>query len=199
MTQNYKPLKPQRLNRRMQYHEAVKSNDTKITMDSPAYNVMTDLTRVEAVTIGPHESLFYAKRRMITMGVRLLLVVDNSNRVMGLLTTTDINSEKPLNVVKEMSTSYVDLQVDDIMTTFDKLEVLNWHDVEKARVGDIAATLKRLGRKHAIIVDGKKNAQIIRGIFSSSQLARATGEEIDTSAKSASFAALEYALMQGKA
>ena len=199
MMQNYKPLKPQRLNRRMHYHEAVKSNDTKITMDSPAYNVMTDLTRVEAVTIKPHESLFYAKRRMITMGVRLLLVVDNSNQVMGLLTTTDINSEKPLNIVKEMSTSYVDLQVDDIMTTFDKLEVLSWHDVEKARVGDIAATLKRLGRKHAIVVDGKKNAQIIRGIFSSSQLARATGEEIDTSAKSANFAALGYALMQGKA
>ncbi|MDX1812996.1 MAG: CBS domain-containing protein, partial [Gammaproteobacteria bacterium] len=104
MTQNYKPLNPQRLNRRMQYHEAVKSNDTKITMDSPAYNVMTDLTRVEAVTIRPHESLFHAKRRMITMGVRLLLVVDKNNKVMGLLTTTDINSEKPLNIAKETST-----------------------------------------------------------------------------------------------
>jgi CBS-domain-containing membrane protein len=198
MTYNYKPLEPQRLNRRMKYHQAVKSNDTKITMESPAYSVMTDLTRVEAITIGPHESLFHANHRMVTMGVRLLLVVDNSNQVMGLITTTDINGEKPLNAVKQTSTNYNDLQVDDIMTNYDKLEVLNWRDVEKARVGDIAETLKRLGRKHAIVVDGEKDVQIIRGIFSSSQLARATGEEVDTSAKSATFAALEYALMQGK-
>jgi hypothetical protein len=134
---------------------------------------------------------------MITMGVRLLLVVDHDNQVMGLITSTDINSEKPLNVVKEMSTNYNALQVDDIMTHYDKLEVLFWRDVAHARVGDIAQTLKRVGRKHAIVVDGKKNAQIIRGIFSSSQLARATGEEIDTSAKNANFAALNHALMHG--
>ena len=199
MTQNFKPLEPQRLNRRMGYHQPIESNDKKITMDSPAYSVMTDLTRVEAVTIGPHESLFHANRRMITMGVRLLLVVDNDNQVMGLITTTDINSEKPLNAVKEKSTNYNALQVDDIMTHYDKLEVLCWRDVENARVGDIAETLKRVGRKHAIVVDGEKDAQIIRGIFSSSQLARATGEEIDTSAKAASFAALEHALMHGTA
>ena len=199
MTQNFKPLEPQRLNRRMSYHQPIESNDTKVSMDSLAYNVMTDLTRVEAVTIGPHESLFQANRRMITMGVRLLLVVDNDNQVMGLITTTDINSEKPLSVVKEKSTNYNALQVDDIMIHYDRLEVLCWRDVVNARVGDIAETLKRVGRRHAIVVDGEKDEQIIRGIFSSSQLARATGEEIDTSAKTANFAALKHALMHGKA
>jgi CBS-domain-containing membrane protein len=195
MTQNFKPLEPKRLNRRMSYHQPIESNDTKITMDSPAYSVMTDLTRVEAVTIGPHESLFHANRRMITRGVRLLMVVDNDNQVMGLVTTTDINSEKPLLAVKEKSTNYDALQVDDIMIHYDKLEVLCWRDVANARVGNIAETLKRVGRRHAIVVDGEKDAQIIRGIFSSSQLARATGEEIDTSEKSANFAALKHALM----
>lgn len=199
MTYNYKALEPKRLNRRMKYHQAIESNDTRITMDSPAYNVMTDLTRVEAVTIGPHESLFHANHRMISMGVRLLLVVDNENQVMGLITTTDINSEKPLNAAKEKSTNYIDLQVDDIMINYDKLEVLCWRDVENARVGDIAETLKRVGRRHAIVVDGEEDAQIIRGIFSSSQLARATGAEIDTSVKTANFGTLEQALMQGKA
>jgi signal-transduction protein with cAMP-binding, CBS, and nucleotidyltransferase domain len=199
MTQNFKPLEPQRLNRRMSYHQPIESNDTKVSMDSPAYSVMTDLTRVEAVTIGPHESLFQANRRMITMGVRLLMVVDNDNQVMGLITTTDINSEKPLSVVKEKSTNYNALQVDDIMIHYDKLEVLFWRDVVSAKVGDIAETLKRVGRRHAIVVDGEEDAQIIRGIFSSSQLARATGEEVDTSAKTANFAALKHALMHGKA
>ena len=199
MTQNFKPLEPQRLNRRMSYHQPIESNVTKITMASPAYSVMTDLTCVEAVTIGPYESLFQANRRMITMGVRLLMVVDNDNQVMGLITTTDINSEKPLSVVKERSTNYNALQVDDIMIYYDKLEVLCWRDVANARVGDIAETLKRVGRRHAIVVDGEEDAQIIRGIFSSSQLARATGEEVDTSAKTANFAALKHALMHGKA
>jgi hypothetical protein len=52
MRRNFKPLEPQRLNRRMSYHQPIESNDTKITMDSRAYSVMTDLTRVEAITIG---------------------------------------------------------------------------------------------------------------------------------------------------
>ncbi len=199
MTQTFKPLELQRLKRRMNFHQPIESDEAKITMQSSAYSVMTDLARAKAVTIGPHESLFNANRRMISKGVRMLLVVDKDQQVMGLITATDVMGEKALRLGNKKGAHYHELQVDDIMTNYDELEVLCWRDVENARVGDIAETLKRAGRQHAIVVDGEKDAQIIRGIFSGSQLARATGEAVDTSAKTANFAALEYALVHGTA
>ncbi len=83
------------------------------------------------------------------------------------------------------------------MTPYDRLEVMTWFDVERSRVGDIIESLKRVGRQHALVVDGEPEAQTIRGIFSSTQIARQVGEPIDTSVRAANFADLEYALVHG--
>jgi hypothetical protein len=67
------------------------------------------------------------------------------------------------------------------MTSQIKIEVLEIGDVATSRVGDIVATLKRMGRQHALVVerdgDGK---QVIRGVLSTSQIGRQLGEDIDT-------------------
>ena len=190
----FKPLELKRLNRRMEYHEPLERGD-KVTMTSAAERVMTDLHRTGAVTVGAHDSLQQANNHMIVNGVRMLLVTDETNKVMGLITATDIMGEKPLHYVNRNGGNYSDVQVGDIMTPYDELEVLCWADVETSRVGDIAETLKRVGRQHAIVVDGEIDAQKIRGIFSSSQIARETGEEVDTSSRAGNFAELEHALM----
>lgn len=194
MTLAFKPLELKRLNRRMEFHDPVARED-KVTMNSAAALVMTDLYRTGAVTVGAHASLSEANNHMIINGVRMLLVTDESNKVMGLITATDILGEKPLHYVNQHGVNHSDIQVGDIMTPHDELEVLCWTDVETARVGDIAETLKRVGRQHAIVVDGEVDAQKIRGIFSSSQIARETGEEVDTSSCAGSFAELGHALM----
>lgn len=194
MTQGFKPLELKRLNRHLEYHQA-SEQDNSTNMYSAATKVMTDLNRISAVTVGAHESLQQANNHMIVNGVRMLLVTDEENRVMGLITATDIMGEKPMHYLNHNGGNYQDIQVGDIMTRYDMLEVLCWDDVKKARVGDIAETLKRVGRQHAIVVDGELNDQKICGIFSSSAIARATGEEVDTSSCAGNFAKLEHALM----
>jgi CBS-domain-containing membrane protein len=194
MTPAFKSLELKRLNRRLEYHQSLNRTDA-VTMTSAASRVMTDLYRTGAVTVGAHDSLQQANSHMIVNGVRMLLVTDEENKVTGLITATDIMGEKPLHYVNQNGGNYSDVQVGDIMTRFDELEVLCWADVENARVGDIAETLKRVGRQHAIVVDGEIDAQKIRGIFSSSQIARETGEEVDTSSRAGNFAELEQALM----
>lgn len=44
---------------------------------------MTDLNRVAAMIVKPYESVDVARLRMIRRGVRLLLVVDQARKVMG--------------------------------------------------------------------------------------------------------------------
>ena len=70
----------------------------RVTPESPALQVMTDLARVSPATIRPQAPLAGANQFMITRGVRLLLVIDEHENILGLITATDLLSERPMRV-----------------------------------------------------------------------------------------------------
>jgi CBS domain-containing protein len=150
-----------------------------IGLDAPATDVMTDLRRVSAVIIGPDASLDEANQTMIAHRVRALFVVDDGRRVSGIITSTDILGEKPLQVTQERNVRHGEIAVRDVMTSADRLEILDLRDVELARVGDVVATLKVAGRQHALVVETIDEAMTVqrsvRGIFSLTQIARQLG------------------------
>ena len=77
------------------------------------------------------------------------------------------------------------------MTPQHKIEVLEMGDVATARVGDIVATLKRMGRQHALVVDHAADGrQSVRGLLSTSQISKQLGMAIDTGQIAGSFASL---------
>lgn len=166
----------------------------RVDSTSPATDVMTDLTKVAAITISPCATLDQAQERMIASGVRLLLVTNQRNHILGLITTTDLQSERPMQYLKEVGGKREDIFVRDIMTPQDQLEVLFMNDVSKAQVGDVVETLKRVGRQHALVVDVEDDAPSVRGIFSTKQLGMQLGVGIETSEIAKTFAELEAAL-----
>src|SRR5882672_1941794 len=101
MLRNYVPLKSMLLQRGVGYAQPTQVVPEKVTLDDVAASVMTDLTRVTAVIILPGDSVDEAHRRMLQRGVRLLLVVDQDRRVVGLITATDILGEKPVQAASE--------------------------------------------------------------------------------------------------
>lgn len=167
----------------------------KVTADSPAIDVMTDFNKVSAITMTPFASLDEAEQRMIASGVRLLLVTDQANSVLGVLTANDLMGNRPVKYLQEVGGKRSDIEVRDIMTSSDKLEVMYMVDVENARVGDIIETMKKVGRQHAMVVDldADKN-QVIRGLFSTTQIGRQLGITIELTGKAKNFAELEAAL-----
>lgn len=171
----------------------------QVKPENPAIFSMTDLRQVAALTIDPNAGIEFALQRMIDGGVRLLLVVDSLQLVVGLITSTDIQGEKPLKFQQARGVKYEDILVRDIMTAHERLEVMRLEDVLKARVGDIVETLKRTGRQHALVVDAdlENRNRAIRGIFSSTQIGRQLGQQIVTSGRAASFADLGQALNAG--
>jgi hypothetical protein len=150
-----------------------------IGLDAPARDVMTDLRRVDAVTIVGEVSIDEANRVMIARRVRALFVVDEARQVIGIVTSTDILGERPIQFAQERGMRHGDVVVRDIMTPADRLEILDFRDVEAARVGDIVATLRLAGRQHALAVEttGEASApqKTVRGIFSLTQIARQLG------------------------
>ena len=67
-------------------------------------------------------------------------------------------------------------------------------DVLSARVGHVVATLKAVGRQHAIVIDRDESGRsLVRGLFSLSQLNRQLGTSIEAFEIARSFAEVETA------
>jgi len=183
---DYQPLPIRELGANASFRRPLQPLAQRVGAESPAAQVMTDLARVAPATIRPQAPLSGANQFMITRGVRLLLVVDDHEVVLGLITATDILSEKPMRAAQERGVRRDELTVADVMTPAELVEVIAYADVESARVGHVLETLRRAGRQHALVVDYDEipsgrplvpptRRTMVRGIFSISQIARQLG------------------------
>jgi CBS domain-containing protein len=164
-------------------------------LKDPAVNVMTDLRSISVVVVHAMTTLEKANAKMIRYGVRLLLVLDDADKVTGLLTATDVLGEKPVRFLQQVGGTHSDILVRDVMTVQRDLQVLALEDVLTASVGDILITLKAAGRQHATVVE--KNAdgsESVRGLFSATQIARQLGVQIKTAEVVKIFAEIEAAV-----
>jgi CBS-domain-containing membrane protein len=166
-----------------------------VTLEDSALQVLTDFQRLTAVITLPGDSVDEAHRRMIQRGVRLLLVVDQDRKVLGVITATDILGEKPVQVITQRGVRREEVLVRDVMTAQERLDVLRMADVRSAKVGHIVATLQRAGRQHAVVIDvDAAGRQTVRGVFSTTQIARQLGVAISTGETARTFAEIEALL-----
>ena len=168
----------------------------KVVLESPALTVMTDLTRVSPATIGPDVSIDEANRFMMRRGVRLLLVADEREDLLGVISATDILGERSMSVAAGRGMRRGELAVADVMTPAERVEVIALADIEGARVGHVVATLLHAGRQHALVVDSETGSGrvMVRGILSLSQVARQLGEPLQLSEVARTFAEIEAVL-----
>ncbi len=165
---------------------------SRLTLESPALEAMTDLRKVRAATIAPHRSLSDCNGIMVARGVRLLFVEDARGDVVGVITATDLLGEKPMRFVQERSVTHDEILVSDLMTPASALQALDRQEVSHAQVGHIVATLKAVGRQHTFVTD--EGGKRICGIFSATDIARRAGAEVTTHEVAVNFAEIEAAL-----
>ncbi|MDS4022335.1 MAG: CBS domain-containing protein [Candidatus Competibacter sp.] len=195
MANPYQPLPFHRLDAGAGYFRPRQHLPEHVTADDPALSVMTDLSQVTTYTTELATPLSKAQETMIKRGVRMLLVRDPDGQIVGLLTSRDIESDRPDRILTKAGGAWEDLLVADIMTLKPKLEVLLMEDVVDARVGDIIATLRQVNRQHAMVVDSdpKTGKPAVRGLFSLSQIGLLLGLDIDPARQPTTFADLERA------
>ena len=206
MDRDYQPLPIHELGANAGFRRPLQPQAPRVGAESPAAQVMTDLARVAPATIRPQAPLAGANQFMITRGVRLLLVTDDHENVLGLITATDILSEKPMRAAIDRGVRRDELTVADVMTPAEQVEVIAYADVAGARVGHVLETLRRAGRQHALVVDYDEIASgrplvpptrrsMVRGIFSISQIARQLGVAVPAAGEVArTFSEIESAI-----
>jgi CBS domain-containing protein len=164
----------------------------RVTLDDPAFAVMTDLRNVPAASTTPGEPISKAHAQMIQRGVRLLFVLDASGTLQGVITATDLLGEKPMRFMQERGVAHGEISVADIMTPASMLEAIPLQDVAQMRVGHIVATHKAVRRQHLMVAE--EGGRRVRGLFSAAQVARQLGVELQTMEVAQTFADVEAAL-----
>lgn len=164
-------------------------------LNSPAIEVMTDFNHDRPRTTRPNvpvdEALGYMKR----IGVRLLLVEDEARSIVGIISSYDIQGERPIKLAQESRVSRSKIRVADIMTPQEEIEALHMLSVRNAQVGHIVATLRALEQRHLLVVQSAgdngepgndesmpsigSGKQVVRGLFSSAQIGRQLRVDVD--------------------
>jgi CBS domain-containing protein len=140
----------------------------------PAIHAITDFTREHPVTVDDDRQIDDALGDMIHLGVRALLVM-REQRIVGLITSYDIQGERPLQFLQTSNyRRHQDIRVGHVMTPWDELLALDWDGIQSARAGDLLQMLDEAGLTHLLVIErGKKNGSpIVRALVSRARLAR---------------------------
>jgi CBS domain-containing protein len=151
----------------------------QIAFADPASNVMTDFTRDTPVIVAADRFIDDALRDMIAAGVRALLVT-RSEVVVGLITSYDIQGERPLQfLIASGFTRHSDIEVGHIMTPWDAVPTVDSPWVSSASVADVAGHFRRKRDSHLMVVEyTEQGGAIVRGMFSRAELERKSGRKI---------------------
>jgi CBS domain-containing protein len=140
----------------------------------PAIHAITDFTREHPVTVDEERQIDAALEDMIRLGVRALLVA-RDQRIVGLITSYDIQGERPLQFLQTSNYSrHQDIRVGHIMTPWEKLLTLDWDSIQAACAGDVLHLLEEAEMTHVLVIErGKKGTSpIVRALVSRARLAR---------------------------
>ena len=151
-----------------------------IRMDNPALDVMTDFRFIKPQTTWPDVSIEDALEMMKIAGVRLLLVMNDDEQIIGLISAKDIQGERPIKLAEETRINHADILVEMIMIPQKEIKVLSMKSIQDAQVGHIIETMRQLECQYILVVieDESTEKQRIRGLFSASQISKQMRRDI---------------------
>lgn len=151
-----------------------------VSENDPAIRVMTDFKIVTPITIEPIVSIDVAIDKMRVAGVRLLFVTDDSDNIGGVITSYDIQGEKPIKYSQEHDLGHDQIRVEMIMVPLEDMPAFDYDFVKQSVVRHVVTTIQELERPHALVIefDEKHEQQKLRGMFSSSQIRKLLGKGV---------------------
>lgn len=145
----------------------------------PAAKVMTDFTWDTPVTVPVDRSIDDALRDMIVAGVRALLVT-RGDAVVGLITSYDIQGERPLQFLNAAGFSrHSDIEVGHIMTAWEQVSTVDLPWVSSVTVAEVVERFRRKRDSHFVVVEyADQGSVFVRGMFSRAELERRLKQRI---------------------
>jgi hypothetical protein len=155
---------------------AARVPEAPVGLTDPAMAVVTDFTWERPQTVSEERAIDDGLRDMMQAGVRALLVV-RDDVVTGLITSYDIQGERPLQFLHLSGfTRRAEIEVRHIMTSWDRVPTLDWQAIRAARVHAVVEFLRANCATHAVIVEhAEHGGTFVRGLVSRARLERQLG------------------------
>ena len=167
----------------------------RLDLGSPAVYFMTDFLKTHPVIIEDTTEVDSALRIMKQSHVRLLLV-QHGEEFVGIVSATDINGGKVLAYMgANQLKSREEVQVRHIMTDREHVHGLDIDVVENASIGDVLETIKHLNEQHVLVVEKYLTSCGVRGLFSTTDIARALHIQFDVEPHAKTFFELEQVIV----
>lgn len=144
----------------------------ELSLDEPAIAVMTDHRLEKANTCLENKSIDRAMKQMAENNTNMLLVTDDDQAVVGLITSADISGEKTVQYIHDSGKSRDNLKVRHLMTRMEDLPSIEIQSVLDSSIGDILHTLNEIGSEYMLVSSLQDGEAAIRGVFSARSIAR---------------------------
>lgn len=148
-----------------------------VRLADPARLLLTDFHQESPCTVSEHRTIDEALGDMVRLGVRALLVI-RDERLSGLITSYDIQGERPLQFLQQSTfLCHEEIEVGHIMTPWSELRVLAWQTVEHARVWSLVKAFEHSEVTHLLVIEtAQDRSEHVRGLISRSRLVRQLGK-----------------------
>jgi CBS-domain-containing membrane protein len=154
-----------------------------IDADAPATQAMTDFRSAPVVTTHFDSSIDDALNQMKLSGARFAFVLGADRRLVGSITSYDIQGEKPVQYMvsvgcTETTCAWRDVQVENIMEPVESWHVLEFSEVSQLKVAEVARLVAESRRRYVVVVEqaAEEPLRQIRGLFSAARLQMLLGK-----------------------
>ena len=157
----------------------------QIDLNSPAINIFTDFHQVKPLVIDAHTLALDAINLMMKEHVHMKIVVTPNEEFLGVISSHEVSEQ---NIMAKIAQGYSrdELLVSDVMIASSSLHGFSFEELKKAQVSDVIEALKHYKVRHCLVLDSKHNH--IRGVISSSDIARKLHVPLHISERANSFA-----------
>lgn len=141
----------------------------EVTLESPALSIFTDFKQHQPSVIEGDTPAIQAEFLMRKAHVRLKLVVDKSDALIGTISFNELDEQ---NFIAHLAKGVgrEDIPVRDLMLPRAQVKALSYPELKKASVNDVIEMLKQNHQQHCLVIDPDQHH--IRGIISASDIAR---------------------------
>lgn len=148
--------------------------------DDPAKQALIDFKYTPAETISSDETIDTALILIRASAYKVFLVLDQEQRIIGLLGANDLLGEKPLKIIQDHRIARADISVQMLMQPVGEIIAIDVENLRHAKVGQVVSTLQAHKQHYALAVkvDAAGMPPLVRGLFSLPQIARQIG--VDT-------------------
>ncbi|RUO31447.1 hypothetical protein CWE12_00125 [Aliidiomarina sedimenti] len=163
---------------------------TKLSWNEPARMVLDNFSDQDPLHVHTSTKLKHADAIMDGAGARYICVFDHQQRLTGVLALRDLHGRQAVRLAKELSIAHDDLSVDYLMKPISQLPLITYQQLERARIGDVVATLQKSGQDFLLV---QEEGQIV-GLVSSLNIVERTGESVQVRHHVESFVDILHAI-----